>query len=66
MDGEKRYEVTSNYGSCIFQSKEDAVSALWLLALYHGYDLRREDVIGELGRVGYYGIFPLSIKEGRA
>lgn len=60
---EEVYEVTGNYGSCIFRSQEDTVSALWLLAQYHGLELRREEASRKLGSDGHYEAFPLSARE---
>ena len=60
---QEKYEVTSNYGACIFHSREDAASALWLLSHYHNYDLRRENVCEKLGRDGLYEAYPLSARK---
>ena len=60
------YEVTGNYGACIFHSREDAVSALWMVAQYHGMDLSREQAEAALERDGFYERFPLAVRECRA
>jgi len=33
------FEVTSNHGSALFTEEDDAVNALWLIGLYHDFDI---------------------------
>ncbi|MCB7317552.1 hypothetical protein [Lacrimispora sp. 210928-DFI.3.58] len=55
------YEVHCNYGSSLFRDEEDALNALWMVGLYHGISIDREQVKRELEGKSYYENFPISI-----
>ena len=55
------YEVHCDCGTSIFENEHDAISALWLVGLYHNAKINREAVHKKLEKYGYYEEFPLSI-----
>ena len=40
----KRYEVTSNYGTSIMETEQDAINAMWLLGTYHDIKISPEAI----------------------
>lgn len=57
----KRYEVTSNYGTSVMVTEQDAINAMWLLGTYHDIKISPEAVRAGLRKNGFYEIFPLSV-----
>lgn len=55
------FEVSSNHGSARFKDEDDAVNALWLIGLYHSFDINREVVKRALDKERYYEKGPVSI-----
>lgn len=55
------FEINSNHGSALFINEDDAINALFLLALYHDIQINEERVRRELDRNFFYEVFPLSI-----
>lgn len=58
------YEVHSNYGGAIFKNEDDAISALFLLGMYHDITIDKSKVKKELDKESYYEAFPLAIIKG--
>ena len=48
------FEVTSNHGSALFTEEDDAVNALWLIGLYHDFDMDHNIVKQALEKEKYY------------
>lgn len=59
-----KYEVHSNFGSALFESENDAISALWLLGSYHDIEINRDNIKRALEKEGYFEAFPLAITKG--
>lgn len=57
------FEVVSNHGSALFTSENDAINALFLLALYHDIQINEEKVMHELDKNSFFEVFPLSISK---
>ena len=55
------FEVNSNHGGALFTNEDDAINALFLVALYHDIEINEEKVRRELDRNFFYEVFPLSI-----
>lgn len=48
------FEVSSNHGSALFKNEDDAVNALWLIGLYHDFDIDHNIVKRALEKEKYY------------
>lgn len=55
------YELHSNYGAASFETENDAVKALFLLAPYHDIEIDEKKVRSDLKENAYYESFPLSL-----
>lgn len=55
------FEVTSNHGTALLKNEDDAIHALWLIGLYHDFDINHDVVKKALDGKGYYEKFPISI-----
>ncbi len=55
------FEVNSNHGGALFTNEDDAINALFLVALYHDIEINEEKVRRELDRNFFYEVSPLSI-----
>lgn len=55
------YELHSNYGSALFETENDALNALFLLAQYHHIKIDEKKVRSDLKENAYYECFPLSL-----
>lgn len=60
-----KYELTSNYGGCVFSNIDDALQAWKLLDPYHNLDYSEsgmKKVRNDLELNGYHEDFPLAIQ----
>lgn len=55
------FEISSNHGSALFKDEDDAMNALWLVGLYHDFDINRDVVKKALDKEMYYEKGPISI-----
>lgn len=55
------FEVSDGRATAFFETQNDAINALWLLALYHDVTIDRDQVNRILNKGGYFDLFPLSI-----
>lgn len=58
------FEVHSNYGAVQFETREDAIGALVLLAPYHSLKIDEDKAREELERKAYFESFPLAVIKG--
>lgn len=55
------YEINSSYGGALFETKNDAINAFFLLEAYHGVKVSEKEIEEKLEKNGYFEVLPLTI-----